>query len=300
MPDPLHQIPLAEIDAEALSRDRTLHDAADLDELRLSIARHGLRMPVEVFELAEPEGPHRYGLISGFRRLAAFRSLAETATDKARFATIPAFLRAPATADAAYVAMVEENAIRAGISPWEQAMVAVKAARAGAFPGIDVAIDALYASLTKQKRARIRATATVADELDGHLVFPEFLSERQLLRLAPLVPKGYGDLLRAALADIDPDAPEDEWRALLPAILESERPELADLAPRRPGRPRRVLHIRKHGLTIRRELTRGGWNVLFRGRDATSPLLEVYLDMVERVFQTQDPKEPSKHLPRRR
>jgi ParB family chromosome partitioning protein len=57
MPDPLHQIPLAEIDAEALSRDRTLHDAADFDELRLSIARHGLRMPVEVFELAEPEGP---------------------------------------------------------------------------------------------------------------------------------------------------------------------------------------------------------------------------------------------------
>ena len=139
-----HHIPLAEIDAAALDRDRTHVDAAALMELRLSIATHGLRMPIEVYALPppEPRGPHRYGLISGFRRLAAVRALAETARDKARFAAIAAFLRAPKDAAEVYVQMVEENAIRAEVSPWEQAMVAVKSARAEAHAGIDAAIEA--------------------------------------------------------------------------------------------------------------------------------------------------------------
>ncbi|MFO1144152.1 MAG: ParB N-terminal domain-containing protein [Amaricoccus sp.] len=300
MPDPLQLIPLAEIDAEALTRDRTRRDQAALTELALSIATHGLRMPIEVFELADPEPPVRYGLVSGFRRLAAVRSLAETARDKSRFAAIPAFVRPLASADEAYVQMVEENAIRSGISPWEQAMVALNAARAGAFPGIDAAIDALYASLGRQKRARIRAAATVAEELAGHLAFPEHLSERQLLRLAPLIPRGLGDLLRAILADTDPDAPEDEWRALLPAILEAERPEPPETI-HRPGRPRRVLRLRPQGLTIRRELTRTGWCLHFAGRDATSPLLDAVLDEIERLFLPPEPTEPGKHkLPPRR
>ena len=139
MPDSIHLIPPAEIDAAALTRDRASLDEAALTELRLSIAVSGLRMPIEVFELAEPDGPHRYGLISGFRRLAAFRSLAETARDKARYAAIPAFVRTPKSAEDLYVQMVEENAIRAEVSPWEQAMVAVKAARAEVYAGIDAA-----------------------------------------------------------------------------------------------------------------------------------------------------------------
>ncbi len=201
MPDPIHLIPLAEIDEHALSRDRTAIDEASLTELRLSIATHGLRMPIEVFALAEPHGPHRYGLISGFRRLAAVRALAETFHDKSRFAAIPAFLRTPKDAADVYVQMVEENAIRAEVSPWEQAMVAVKSARAEAFPGIDAAIEALYANLSRQKRARLRTIAHLACDLDGYLTAPETLSLRQLLRLAPLIPRGYGDLLRATLTD---------------------------------------------------------------------------------------------------
>ncbi len=297
MPDPLRPIPLAEIDAEALSRDRTRHDEADATELRLSIARHGLRMPIEVFALADPAPPHRWGLISGFRRLAAFRALAATARDPARFAAIPAFVRAPATADAAYVAMVEENAIRAGISPWEQAMVAVNAARAGAWPGIDAAIAALYASLSRHKRARIRAIATVADELDAHLAAPEYLSERQLLRLAPLIPRGFADLLRAVLADADAHGPDEQWRALLPVILEAERPDLAETDPR-PGRPRRLLDLPSRGLTIRRQLTSTGWTLHFTGRDASSNLLDAVFDEIERMFASAGDYEPTKHLPK--
>jgi ParB family chromosome partitioning protein len=288
-------IPLAEIDEAALARDRTACDEAALTELRSSIAVSGLRMPVEVFELAEPDGPRRYGLISGFRRLAAFRALAEMALDAARYAAIPAFVRAPKSAEDVYVQMVEENAIRAEVSPWEQAMVAAKSARAEVYAGVDAAIEALYGNLSRQRRARLRAIAHLADDLDGYLTAPEALSERQLLRLAPLIPRGYGDLLRATLAAAGATDPEAEWRALLPILLEAERPEPAAV-PARPGRPRRVLRLRHQGLTIRRELTRRGWCLHFTGRDATSDLLDCVFDEIERQFGP-PAREPSKHLP---
>ena len=172
MPDPLRLIPLAEIDAEALSRDRTRHDEADLAELRLSIARHGLRMPIEVFELPAPTAP-----------TATASSPASAASPPSapspRPPATPALRRHPRLRPRPghrrrrLRAMVEENAIRAGISPWEQAMVAVKAARAGAWAGIDAAIAALYGNLGRHKRNRIRAIASVADELEGHLAAPE-------------------------------------------------------------------------------------------------------------------------------
>ena len=62
----VHQIPLSAIAADALARDQARLDpprsrAEGLDP------RHGLRQPIELFELAEP-GELRYGLIAGFRR----------------------------------------------------------------------------------------------------------------------------------------------------------------------------------------------------------------------------------------
>jgi ParB family chromosome partitioning protein len=293
----IHLIPIAEIDEAALARDRTALDGDALEELRGSIAVSGLRMPIEVFELAEPRGAHRYGLISGFRRLAAVRALAETFHDKTRFAAIPAFVRQPKSAEDVYIQMVEENAIRAEVSPWEQAMVAVKAARAEVYAGVDAAIEALYSNLSRQKRARLRAIAHLAADLDGYFTAPETLSERQLLRLAPLIPLGYGDLLRATLAESRATDPEAEWHALLPVLLEAERPDAIEDAPPRPGRPRRVLNIGRQGLTIRRELTRTGWCLHFTGRDATSFLLDSVFDEIERLFSPPEPRDPSKHLP---
>jgi ParB family chromosome partitioning protein len=99
-PTTIHHIPLTEIDAAALTRDRSGLDDDALTGLRLSIAVSGLRMPVELFALPEPENaapnpPHRYGLISGLRRLHAYRALHELTGDD-RYAEIPAFLRPPA------------------------------------------------------------------------------------------------------------------------------------------------------------------------------------------------------------
>ena len=189
--------------------------------------------------------------------------------------------------------MVEENAIRVEVSPWEQAMVAVRSARAEAHDGIDAAIDALYRNLGRQKRTRLRTIAHLAAELDGFLTAPETFSLRQLLRLAPLIPRDYGDLIRATLEDAADD-PEAEWRALLPIMIEAERHEPE--GPARPGRPRRTLDISRN-LRIRRERTRTGWALHFAGRDATSDTLDSVFYEIERQFAPDERREPRKHLP---
>ena len=288
----LTQIPIAAIDANALLRDRTRDDEPALLELRLSIARSGLRMPIEVFPLAAPYPPFTHGLISGFRRLAAFRGLHEL-TEQDKYATIPAFLRTTARGEELYLQMVEENAIRVEISPWERAMVAVKAARAEVYAGIDAAVDALYANLGRIRRTRIRAVAHLAAELDGYLLAPETLSERQLLRLAPLIPRNFGDLLRATLCETTD--PASQWRAILPIIVEAERPDDLEPEPVQSGRPRRVLELATPRLTIRREMTRNGWSLHFSGAHATSMLLDDVFFEIERMFAPVPPRDPSPH-----
>ena len=96
-----------------LVRDRLPAEDADMEALRESIRAHGQRTPMEVTPL---QGALPYGLISGWRRLAALRALYAETGDP-RFATVQALVRRPETAAAAYVAMVEENEIPAGAQP---------------------------------------------------------------------------------------------------------------------------------------------------------------------------------------
>lgn len=287
-PAPIQLIPLAAIDADALARDRTASDEEALAELRASIAATGLRMPIEVFALAEPDGPLAYGLISGFRRLAAFRALHEAAQDKAPWAAVPAFVREPRSIAAALAAMVEENAIRAEISPWEQGMIAVIARDRGAFETVEAAVDALYASFNRQKRARVRAAAHVAEELDGTLTAPETLTSRQILRLSSALVRGYGDVIRHAIGESSLTDPAAQWQVVTPVLVEAETAEIPDPTPtfanpHRPRRPRRIM-TPKHGVNIRREKGRDGWLLHFTGREATSALMDVVLDEIERMF----------------
>ncbi len=173
MTAPLHTIPLDAIAADALTRDRTRPDPAALEELRASILATGLRMPIEVYRLPTPDDGRRFGLISGFRRLAAFRALRDEVFDGTRFTEIPAFVREPRDVTEALTAMVEENCIRAEVSPWEQALVAVTARNLAVFDTVDAAIDALYANLNRDKRRRLRTIAHLAEELEGTLTAPE-------------------------------------------------------------------------------------------------------------------------------
>jgi ParB family chromosome partitioning protein len=280
--DTLHQIPLTEIDPAALTRDREGLDAGALDELKTSIAASGLRMPIEVFPLTQPKPPHRYGLLSGLRRLMAFQGLLEL-TGQPKYATIPAFLRAPGSMAQAFASMVEENEIREALSPWERGRIAYLAHRQEIFPTIEEAVASLYPAASRQKRIRLRALAHLAEELDGHLTCPEHLSQGQALRLSSALQAGFGEVIRTALEESSTDNPQTQWQLILPILTEAENPQPEYPKPR-PGCPRRLARPRP-GLTIRREQTRDGWCLHFTGREATSWLLDDVFGDIERKFE---------------
>ncbi len=196
-------IPVASIDETALTRDRATIDPEALTELQLSVARSGLRMPVEVFKLREPRGGITHGLISGFRRVAVFRKLHELSKQE-KYLSIPAFVREPASVAEAVVAMVEENEIRSDLSPYERGMVAVAAKEQGLYGTIEEAVDALYSTATRQKRGRLRMLARLAEEIEGAMTEPEALSQARALRLARAFQAGLGDLIIATLEETTP------------------------------------------------------------------------------------------------
>ena len=269
------RIPTHLIDAEALPRDRTHLDASALTELRLSIATHGLRTPIEVY--ATDQG---YALISGLRRLTATRAL-HSLTQNPIYTTIQATILTPQTTAQALTLMVEENDIRADLSPWEKGRIAVASRNEGHFPTIDAAIAALYPAACKMRRSRLRALALLVEELDGTLTSPETLSQRQALRLAAALRAGFEAVIRTALEESHTRTPESDWTLLQPILDEAEQ-SLKDPTPYRPGRPRRVVRLRA-GLTVRRELASEGWVLRFTGPEATGMLMETVLDEVERM-----------------
>ena len=112
------------------------------------------------------KGALPYGLISGWRRLAALKAL-HAETGEARFATVQALVRRPETAADAYVNMVEENEIRLGLSHYERARVAALATERGIFESEKKALLALFATASRAKRSRIRAFLDIYHALDG-------------------------------------------------------------------------------------------------------------------------------------
>ncbi|GHF54401.1 ParB/RepB/Spo0J family partition protein [Seohaeicola zhoushanensis] len=172
------RIPLDQIDPHALLRDRSLLDAEAFEELKRSIAATGLRQPIEVFATG-----NTFGLLSGYRRLAAVRALHDL-TGQEKYATIEAHLRDPDSRQAALAEMVAENDIRQALSPWEKAAIATAATAAGLFPTLDLALAGLYPHAARQKRAKLRAVAEVVEALDGLLTDPETHSESRLLRMS--------------------------------------------------------------------------------------------------------------------
>jgi ParB family transcriptional regulator, chromosome partitioning protein len=282
--DPILHLPLEAIDATALPRDRATLDPAAMDDLTASIAQNGLRQPVEVWQLTAPAPPLTHGLIAGFRRLEAHRRLSATRRDGA-FATIPAFLRSPASLPAALAAMVEENECRAEVSPWDKARLLVEVTEQGLFPTIDAATAALHATTSRQKRARLRAAAAVVEELDGLITTPEAMAERHMLRLSAALRGGFTELFHQILQETRGQSFQSQWAALLPTLLEAEKgEEEIPATPYSPARPRRMLSL-PQGLILRREMTTTGYTLRFSGPEAKKGgLMEDVMDMVERMF----------------
>ena len=202
----IQKLPLAQIETGHLVRDRVAFDEAEMTALRDSLAARGQQVPVEVVALADG----RFGLISGLRRVMALRALA--ADD------VLALVRQPETSADAYLAMVEENEIRAGISFYERARLAAKAAELGIYDSAASAIAALFASASAAKRSKIGSFVRLHNSLGDVLRFPAAIPERLGLALAAAVDAGAGAALRAALETAAPASAETERKVLEDAL----------------------------------------------------------------------------------
>lgn len=223
----VEEIPLAAVDMDHVVRDRISADHDALEELVESIRLNGQRLPVEVISL--PGG--RYGLVSGWRRMEALRRL----QGKGGAGTVKAIVRPGREAGGLYAAMVEENEVRAQLTPYERGRIAVVAADQGAFDSSDSAVDSIFAVASKAKRSKIRSFALIHAELGDLLMFPTQLSERNGLRLATALRGGAGPELRAQLEREQGGDARQEWALLEPMV---ERAEAAGPVPAKGGRPR--------------------------------------------------------------
>ena len=219
-------VPLSQVKRDHLVRDRIAVDADEMAVLVESLRARGQQTPVELVDLWPATDGPRYGLISGWRRCMALEMLHKE-TGEARFAEVLGLLRRPTESAGAYVAMVEENEIRVGLSYYERARIVVRAVEAGAFPDEQAALRALFASASRAKRSKIGSFTTLVAELEGALRFPQALGERQGLTLAQALQAqpGLGGSLAGLLRAKRPESAEAEQALLRKAI-----------APKRPAR----------------------------------------------------------------
>lgn len=172
------ELPLEAVDETYLVRDRLVAETDELSVLMASLTARGQQTPIEVVDL----GQGRYGLISGWRRLTALRRL-HVADEQSGFSTVQALLRRPESASDAYLAMVEENEIRVGLSYYERARIVARATEQGVYPTSQMALKGLFGAVSRSKRSKISSFLKIYTALDRHLQFPSAISERLGLAL---------------------------------------------------------------------------------------------------------------------
>ncbi|MEL7090186.1 MAG: ParB N-terminal domain-containing protein [Pseudomonadota bacterium] len=198
-------IPLEAVDGSYMLRDRVAIDPDEMATLEASLKARGQQTPIEVVETA----PGRYGLISGWRRITALRSLARQG---AVADTVLALIRNPDTASDAYVAMVEENEIRVGLSYFERASIVARAVEGGVFRDEKEALNSLFAAASRAKRSKINSFLPVVKTLGAQIRFPAALTERLGLAVATRIRDDaeWGRRLYDRLRKAAPATAEDE------------------------------------------------------------------------------------------
>lgn len=213
----IEALPLEAIDEAYLVRDRIEQDADELASLMDSLRARGQQTAIEVIALpqAAPDGTARYGLISGWRRLTALKRLYAMRSEP-EFSTIKALIIAPETAQAAYVAMVEENEIRVNLSLYERARIALRTVHEGVYPTSRAALQGLYGAATRSKRSKIGSFMHLVEAFDGSLRFPTAIPERLGLRLIKAIDADppLAEKLRVRLRSEPPGTVEEEVRLL--------------------------------------------------------------------------------------
>lgn len=209
-------LPLSDIRLDHLVRDR-IAPTGDADEdmaaLMASLRDRGQQAPIEVVALAEGG----YGLISGWRRCTALLALhAQGVGD----GTVLAIERRPDDASDAYLAMVEENEIRLGLSYFERARIALKAVEQGVFETEKQALLNLFRTASRAKRSKIRSFLAVVRALDGVLAFPHAMGERLGLQLSAALERdsGLAQRLRTTLTQAAAQDAQAELTVLTDAL----------------------------------------------------------------------------------
>jgi ParB family chromosome partitioning protein len=223
-------IPLDQIKATKLTRDRMAEDAAEMDELKASIRTLGLSNPIRVEEV---DGG--YELIQGQRRLTAYRQLWEE-TGAARFEKIPAGINARGEETLQlYRRMVDENLIRKDISFGEMAMLALSYKREEQhIESYDQAVELLFSSAARQKRAYIKSFARLLGRIEQDVRFVEGISRSLGLDLVKILDEDPQKLphLRNKLEQF-PDRDAAEELAILQAFAKGKRGKVAKPAPKK-------------------------------------------------------------------
>jgi len=227
------RLALSLIDTHHLNRDRMVMEEEAFEVLKTSIAERGQQTPVEVLPLSAG----RFGLISGLRRIAALKALGQD--------SVLALVRRPETAEAAYVAMIEENEIRADLSFYERANIAVQAVGAGVYRDPRAAVRGLFSAAPAAKRSKILKFVTIREALGKRLQHPTAIPEKLGLALAAAI-----EADRAVATRIG-----DALRKTPPADAASERRVLE-----------RALKAPRDGAPGGEELAPGVWLETGRGR----------------------------------
>ena len=227
------KLPLSSIAIHHLARDRMVLDPDEMAALSASIAERGQQTPVEVVTLSGG----RFGLISGLRRIEALRGLGASHA--------LALVKRPEDSREAYRAMVEENEIRAGLSFYERANIAVAAVGQGIYGDVRAAVQGLFAHAPKAKRSKILNFVTIHQTFGGSLTFPTAVPEHLGLALAKAIAadKGCAGRISAALK-ADPPGDAAHERRILEAAL------------RRPAAPGPVREEIAPGLRLERKAGR--------------------------------------------
>lgn len=213
---------LEQLDLTHLVRDRVALDEAEMQELMQSLKARGQQTPIEITDL----GDGRFGLISGLRRCQALSRLYEETGDE-RFGRVLALLRNPKQATDAYLAMIEENEIRAALSFYERARIVAKSVEQGVYESHRAALRGLFANVSRSKRSKIGSFIRVVEALDGTLRFPQAISERLGLALSKALDSGAlsAKTARATLKKADPQTADAEQTCLKFLLNEqAERP----------------------------------------------------------------------------
>ena len=204
-----------DIEVDHLVRDRIHVDPDELAALKASILARGQQTPVEVMDLGEGV----YGLISGWRRLKALKELFHE-TGQVEFATVLAVVKPMESVADSYVAMVEENEIRADLSFYERARLACEAARLDVYPDSATAVRKLFASGSRARRSKINTFVRLYEALGQDLTFPTHIPERLGLSLVKAIEAdpGVAKRISRALSAKTFESYDDERKVLEAAL----------------------------------------------------------------------------------